>query len=347
MKKTIYLLSLMFVIISCSDAGDDPQTPSDGDGYDRSQMMQSLADNLIIPGYEELHSTLNNLKNSKDAYLSGSASLEQLKTDWHLAYQAWQAVEVYNIGPSEDLLYPYQMNIYPTNLVDIQNNIESGNYDLSSPNNNDAVGFPAVEYLLYSYDNLDTPQAQSYLSDLVDRMESLTNQVLSGWNNGYRETFISSTDNTATSAVNMFVNDYIYYVEKGFRANKIGIPAGVFSTSPLPDRVESLYAQSYSKELCLLALDQIEAIFSGNPTGLEDYLDFLGNAPLAQEILEQIQASRIAIDPLNDNFFQQVETNNTAMLLAYDEIQKLVVLLKVDMLQELNISVDYVDADGD
>ena len=347
MKKTFYLLSLMFVIISCSDAGDNPQTPGDGDGYDRSAMMQSLADELIIPGYEDLNTKLQNLKTTKDAYLSGSATLDQLKIDWHMAYQSWQSVAVYNIGPSDDLLYTYQMNIYPTNLGDISANIASGSYDLTSANNNDAVGFPAVEYLLYSYENLSAPEAQTYLSDLIDRMAALTSQVLEGWNTGYRETFISSTDNTATSAVNMFVNDYIYYVEKSFRANKIGIPAGVFSTEPLADRVESLYAEVYSKELCLLALDNIEAVFQGQPTGLEDYLDFLGNASLAQEILAQIQEARNAIDPLDDNFYQQVETDNTALLRAYDEIQKLVVLLKVDMLQELNISVDYVDADGD
>ena len=35
------------------------------------------------------------------------------------------------------------------------------------------------------------------------------------------------------------------------------------------------------------------------------------------------------------------------MLKTYDVIQAGVVMLKVDMLQKLNISVDYVDADGD
>ena len=35
------------------------------------------------------------------------------------------------------------------------------------------------------------------------------------------------------------------------------------------------------------------------------------------------------------------------LLTTYDDIQKAVVLLKVDMLQILNINVDYVDADGD
>jgi hypothetical protein len=35
------------------------------------------------------------------------------------------------------------------------------------------------------------------------------------------------------------------------------------------------------------------------------------------------------------------------MTLTYDVLQKVVILLKVDMLQAFNINVDYVDADGD
>jgi hypothetical protein len=35
------------------------------------------------------------------------------------------------------------------------------------------------------------------------------------------------------------------------------------------------------------------------------------------------------------------------MLSAYDALQRNVVFMKVDMLQALNINVDYVDADGD
>ena len=35
------------------------------------------------------------------------------------------------------------------------------------------------------------------------------------------------------------------------------------------------------------------------------------------------------------------------MLLTYDRIQSVVILLKVDMLQVLNVNVDYADADGD
>jgi len=44
---------------------------------------------------------------------------------------------------------------------------------------------------------------------------------------------------------------------------------------------------------------------------------------------------------------QEVENNNSKMLTAYDSMQANVILLKIDMLQALSISVDYVDTDGD
>ena len=53
------------------------------------------------------------------------------------------------------------------------------------------------------------------------------------------------------------------------------------------------------------------------------------------------------INNLSNNFSNQINTDNTKMTKAYDELQKAVVLLKVDMLQAFSINIDYVDADGD
>ena len=47
-------------------------------------------------------------------------------------------------------------------------------------------------------------------------------QVVDDWTT-YKAEF-RSFDNTATSAFNMMVNDFVYYFEKGLRTNKIGIP---------------------------------------------------------------------------------------------------------------------------
>ncbi len=53
------------------------------------------------------------------------------------------------------------------------------------------------------------------------------------------------------------------------------------------------------------------------------------------------------VSSLDDNVKEQIQTDNITVLEAYEELQDLVVLLKVDMFQAFNISVDYVDADGD
>jgi hypothetical protein len=42
-----------------------------------------------------------------------------------------------------------------------------------------------------------------------------------------------------------------------------------------------------------------------------------------------------------------VETDNTQMTEAFDALQKVVVLLKIDMVQAMSIRLDYADSDGD
>ena len=86
-------------------------------------------------------------------------------------------------------------------------------------------------------------------------------------------------------------------------------------------------------------------------SGLKAYLDYLNTikegADLSTLINQQLDIARTKAEELNDNFALQVENDNLKMLETYDELQKNVVLLKVDMLQALNIKVDFVDADGD
>ncbi|PTX62763.1 imelysin [Kordia periserrulae] len=370
--KKIFPLVVLLIITACS-SGDDTPTPNNGNGgsgiaFDRAAMLTNLADNIIIPSYQALNTNLNALVTSKDNFIAtpNQANLDNVRAAWLTAYKSWQRVEAFNIGLAEQTAYYFQMNTYPVNTTDVENNIASGSYDLTHPNNNDAVGFPALDYMLYGLDAIDASivakydtdaQAadyKSYLSDLINQMQSLTQDILNDWTNNYRNTFVASTANTATGAANMFINDYIFYYEKGLRANKIGIPAGNFSATPLPDRVEAYYNQEVSKELALEALDAVIDIFNGtkfNGTtageSFKTYLISLNRSDLATSIINQLNAARGRIQELNANFTTQINTDNTKMTLAYDALQTAVVLLKVDMLQAFDISVDYQDADGD
>jgi len=50
---------------------------------------------------------------------------------------------------------------------------------------------------------------------------------------------------------------------------------------------------------------------------------------------------------LDDNFLNQINSDNIALVQVFDTIQQGVVKLKTNMLSLLGISIDYYDADGD
>tara|TARA_B100001778_G_scaffold74837_1_gene60087 strand:+ start:1478 stop:2677 length:1200 start_codon:yes stop_codon:yes gene_type:complete len=338
--------------------------------FDHKGMLINWADNIIIPAITDFQNSLIQLQETANTFTNDPAveNLSILKEIWLTSYSKWQYVEMFDIGIAEEIYFKNRMNLYPVNTGRVEDNISNQNYDLEKSSNFSSQGFSTIDYLLFGIDdnedNIISKYSDTnlnygaYLNDIIAKMVDLTNQVKTQWESSYRESFIESIDNTATSSINLIVNDFIFYFEKGYRANKFGIPAGVFSGNPLPDRIESYYGEKYSKILALEAGNAIDQFFNGkNYTdsseiglSLNQYLDYLEEDvenKLSEKINNQLKIAKDKILELNDNFKMQIEDNNNQMLATYDAIQKTVVLLKVDMLQKLNISVDYADADGD
>lgn len=366
MKKFVSLVIILALAAACSSSDGEPTEVADN--FDRSEMLANWADNIIVPSYEAYVSAVADLKVSADAFNAqpNLTNLENLRGKWLSAYVAFQNVSMFEIGPAESISLRNNTNIYPSDVNEIEGFVASGDYNLELPSTIDAQGFPALDYLLFGIADTDaeilaklsSSSYATYLNSLVERLESLASEVLGEWNGGYRDTFVANSGSTASSSVNKLVNDYLFYYERSLRAGKIGIPAGVFSGNPLSDRVEGLYSKVYSKQLFNAALDATINFFEGQHFGstttsnsIEQYLHYLselnGTEDLSVSILNQFEAARSVADQLNDDFFSQVENDNSKMLQAYDELQKNVILMKVDMFQKLNVRIDYVDADGD
>jgi len=347
----------MTIAVSCSedDSGESP------DNFDRREMLVNWADNFIVPGYRSYVTGLNRLNRDVSSFTSSPSAetLAAVRSSWLTANLAWQKVGMYEIGKAEEFTLINFTNIYPTSTVDLEAAIASGTYDLTSVNKQDEQGFPAIEYLIYGVRRSDEEiialfsdaNYQAFLKDLSARLKTLAETVLSDWENGYRDTFVNNDGSEATSSVNKLVNDYIFYYEKHLRAGKIGIPAGVFSGNKLPEKAEGLYSGT-SKVLFDAAFQAMVDFFNGaNRESLAAYLRFLNTVKdgedLAQAINVQFDAAKDKASDLSDGFNAQAASDNSLMLETYDALQKNVVNLKVDMLQALNIRVDFVDADGD
>ena len=86
---------------------------------------------------------------------------------------------------------------------------------------------------------------------------------------------------------------------------------------------------------------------SGNEgASYKTYLDYL-ETDIGSSVQTKLLSAKDAINALDDNFLDQINNNNTLMLVAFDALQTIVVNLKTDMLSNFNVAVDYTDADGD
>jgi len=394
MRITKFLIFLLIFVLACQKSDDvvsnqdqtklisNTQTEeSSENSYDsensesnsnktfsREEMLRFIVNQIIIPAYDNLDTSLGELKTSFNLFNTDvtKENLTDLRNKWLNSYKSWQHVEMYNIGKAMETYFWHKSNIYPVDTERVNTNIENGSYDLENPNNFSAQGFPTIEYLLFGQGddtskNLnklsDNVKKRDYLGTIIDALIDNTKIVLSDWNS-VKDEFIISTENSASSNLNMMVNDFIYYYEKNFRSNKFGIPGGVFSSKELPDRVEGYFSESFSKELALEGMTSIKNFFNGvsyqdnelKGHCLKSYLDYIESASnklLSDEINAKLDIAENSINELENNFASQINSDLTAILRTYDDIQATVVHLKVDMLQVLNINVDYVDADGD
>lgn len=367
-KNGLLIFCVILLFFSCDTNSNRTLANNVEDQQLRSSILTDITDSIIIPSYDNLLFELNNLQLSYTIFEQNpnADNFNDLKNNWKESYIAWQYVEMFNIGKAEELYYYQKMNTYPVNTTIINQNIVSEIINISSNNfsNFTAQGFPALDYMLYGLDS-DTSliidyytgsfseEYLQYLQVIINELVNNTVIIIADWQTN-RNNFINSNGNTATSSLNLLINDFIFYYEKGFRANKIGIPAGVYSNTSLPNNVESFYNKNISRDLTLHALNAIDNMFQGksflgsnNISSLEDYINNFQGVQLCNEIIDKFNNAKIIISSLDNNYINQIQNNNYLMLQAFDAIQEAVPLLKIDMLALININIDYIDADGD
>lgn len=370
--KLVSIVTLLFIAVACSsDNGDAPDQPLN-DSFNREAMLMNWADNIIVPAYTSFVSKTTELNAATTVFTEtpSEENLIALRTIWVSTYREFQNVSMFEIGKAEEVNFRNRMNIYPTNANKINDFIAEGTFNFSLPSTIDAQGFPALDYMLnglaetdseivaFYTTNENAANYLEYLNALSETIETLSITVLNDWNENFRDSFVSNTSSSASGSVDKLANDYILYYEKALRAGKIGIPAGVFSNDPLPENVEAFYKKDISKSLAQQALTASQNFFNGTyfnssqqGESFRTYLTFLNSVKNGEDlsglINAQFETAKTNIEELNVNFVSQIETDNIQMQNTYDELQRNVIFLKVDMLQALDINVDYVDTDGD
>lgn len=374
-KKLPAYAFLGFILCACTGKGSEP-SPADNT-KDRKLMLTHWADGIIVPSYEDFQSVLNGMVEKGNAFTAtpDQASLSAFRQAWADAYVAWQKVDLFEFGPADKYTLRNFFNIYPADVAGITANIGNPAANLDLAGTYAQQGFPALDYLLngtgaddaaiLSYYTApgDGPARLAYISRILTRMQALLDQVISEWKNGYRDSFVTKTGLDVGSSAGLVVNAYILYYERYIRSGKIGIPsAAAFGSSSgtFPEKVEAFYKRDLSLTLAQTAHQAARDFFNGKDArtmaegpSLKSYLDGLGakdpatNTALSEIINNQFAAIHAALEQLNPDFYQQIQTENQQMIDTYAAMQKLVRLLKVDMTSAMSISITYTDNDGD
>ncbi|WP_339654456.1 imelysin family protein [Flavobacterium frigidarium] len=374
MKKKLFIFfSVIATVVACSSSDDSGSDSTGGSNFDRTALLTNWADNIIIPSFTNYQLKIQALNASITAFntTTTEANLVNVRTSWLEAYKAYQYVAIYNFGKSEEINLKESANTYPSNTVGIQSNITAGNYNLSLISQFDKQGFPALDYMInglgttdaaivtFYTTNTNAVKYKKYLTDLTARLQTSADAVVTDWNSSYRAAYIANNGVSVTSSVNITTNNFVKNLEKDVRSGKIGIPAGVFSGGTLfPDKVEAFYKNDVSRDLLNTAVQASKDFFNGkkfNSTstgaGFQSYLDYVNATRSGQKLSTIINTQYDAIltsnATLGTSFSKQITTDNTKMLAAYDVLQQNVIYTKLDMMQALDITIDYVDGDGD
>lgn len=371
MKKTLLLFVTICFVIACSSG--DNNTDGNGDNFDRTAMLTNWADNIIIPSYTAYQTKVQLLVTDVATFNASpsEANLQLVRNSWTEAYKAYQKVSLFYFGKAMDIHLNDKTNTYPTDAVTINTNISSGTYDLDLLSQYSKQGLPALDYLInglgttdanivtFYTTNTNATKYKKYLTDLAAKLKSNIDLVVTDWNSSYKATYIASNGNSVSSSVNITTNLFVKNLEKDIRSGKIGIPAGVFSSGTLfPEKIEGFYSKTISKELLAVALQAEQDFFNGKhfnstTTGpsLQSYLDYLNVVRSGQNLSTIINNQFTTIATVNANlgtdFATQITTDNSKMIASYEALQQNVIYIKLDMMQALNITLDYVDSDGD
>ncbi|WP_010135863.1 imelysin family protein [Ochrovirga pacifica] len=394
MKKIIGLLVLSVSLVSC--VKENNGTTQKTDEFNRALILENWVNNLVLPAFTDFKSKIEDLKIKENRFVSNPTTTTQTELQEALfqAQKVWQHVAMFELqaeanGSNQNGTRIY-MNTYPIDRETSTNPFPNSNEDDRTLEENlngtpetinnldfkntsgtiDEQGFPALDYLINSenilqkyIDPTTAANYKTYMTKIVDRMVTLSNGAYNYWTNN-ADKIIANSGSSSSASFDKMVNDYINYVEQGFRENKISNASGKRDGIKNKFAVEAYYSSENSKIYFNEAFKAVQNFYKGisydgttNKEGLDDYLDYLDaevyvsskneDVKLTDQVVKNFASIQNTVATLNDDFVVQTEQDPSKMITTFNVIQDYVVLIKTNALEAMGVTIDYADSDGD
>jgi len=363
--SNILFATLFLLLISgCkNDKNPDPDTTA---AFNKKQMLESVADKIILPNFNQLKQSVATFKINSDSFRLNPTNtrLTQLRQNWDAAYIDFLHCNSFNFGPGEIPVtgtFAENLGIWPVNTSRVEQRIQTRNYSFADFER-DSRGFQTIEYLLFATDALVKFQdsitgidRRAYLEALSNHLSTWVNSVVDAWP-AYRQTFVNNDGKDAGSSVSLLYNNFLLSFES-LKNYKLGIPAGIRAgqTQAEPQKSESYYS-GYSTRHLKEHFKAIENIWRGNSRagaegiGFDDWLNSLQDG---KALLSETQTKFAELNTLNNTFqdsssiAQFVQSDVSKVQNWYTEYQKFTRCVKSDLSSLIGIAITYSSGDGD
>ena len=339
MKK---LAILFLTLLASCQPGDSPQNQVN---FDRTDFLQSYADNFILPSYQNLVDELDKLNTVLD---NQAAAQDQ----WTQTYQAFLKVSAFNFGPAEEQVLQKSLTeeiaTFPVDASLINQKISTGDFNFEDFRR-DSRGLIALEYLLFDTEAWSLDGREAYVKACLNDVISKVKEVNEKWAI-YKSEFVLNDGTSTGSSTSALYNEFVKSFE-GLRNFKVGLPLGLRpgQTAAVPENVEAFYS-AQSLAFAQQHFQNLVQLWNGkNGVGFKDYLASVeGGELLINSTLNQIASVNAAFSNCQPSDFSTGQIDgNQKLIILHTELQKLTRFFKSDMSSLLGIAITYSSGDGD
>jgi uncharacterized protein len=350
-------LSLTVAGVACSSSADDgdPADTSPAGGGDRTAVLETLADEVIVPSYEALVAALEQLEADTDALCAAPsiATLDTARAAWRDVSTAWRGTRASGIGPARDRRLAASIGFLARD--DAVRALLAGSDPVDEAGLASAgaavKGISAMEIGLFGEGSgrlavPGDPRRCTYVASVSRFTTAAATAVRDDWTSGYRDTFVEGIDGDLQMSVDAIVNEMIFRVtetdDQGLRAL-----VEADDLDELPANRTDGPADFHIAEL-QATLAGVAALV-GSATTDERVLTLVAHrsADTATRLQQAATAASDAMAALPDSVTDAVLRHSDAVAEAQEAVAALKVLLATEVASELGVTMSFSDADGD
>lgn len=317
------------------------------------EVLQGLADDVIVPSYEQLGTTLGTLATDTQA-LCDAPSAEALATAqdaWSDAVAAYQRTRPTGVGPALDVRLMSDIGFAARQTV-VDDLLASGDpvdHDAVADAGSAARGLYAVEIALFGEgsDALATAEGArrcEYVASVAAVADEAAQPVVEQWTDGdATEQFVDGLDGGPASSVAQLVNEVTQRLTELEGMGLLDMTKAKTVDDLDPSRVGGPADQRLADRKALMA--GISGAIGDGSTGISALVG-AQDADTRDRLVAADERAVAAVDALPDSVGDALD-DPKAVKEASDAVTELKVLLSTEVASKLGVTITFSDSDGD